>query len=209
MINLKKKNLILFDVDGVLFDSKKNMFYAWNKTKIKHNLNINFKHYFSKIGIPFKDILISLGIKKNLKAIERTYSNESSKKIHLVKSFPYAQNVLKGLLKSGKKIGIVTSKHKNRTKKLIKMLNLKFTTIQCPTSRLKGKPNPDQLLKALREAKISSSSAIYVGDMDSDYKASKNAKIDFVFAEYGYGFKKKHYKNVIKNLRELKNDKIF
>ena len=40
--------------------------------------------------------------------------------------------------------------------------------------------------------------------MTVDYLAAKNAKIDFIFANYGYGKKKSFYKNQIKNLKDIK-----
>ena len=40
-----KKNLkfkfFIFDLDGVLFDSKKNMKKSWNSVKKKHKINIH------------------------------------------------------------------------------------------------------------------------------------------------------------------------
>ena len=52
-----KKNLkfkfFIFDLDGVLFDSKKNMKKSWNSVKKKHKINCSFESYFNKIGLPF------------------------------------------------------------------------------------------------------------------------------------------------------------
>ena len=36
----KKYSFLIFDLDGVIFDSKKNMVYAWKKTCKKYNLKI-------------------------------------------------------------------------------------------------------------------------------------------------------------------------
>ena len=59
-----KKELILFDLDGVLIDSKKNMQFAWEAVQDEFKLNIPFESYFKFIGMPFQDILKSLKIKK-------------------------------------------------------------------------------------------------------------------------------------------------
>ena len=75
-----KKKILIFDLDGVLIDSKKNMFLSWLKVQEKHNLNnINFKQYFKNIGRPFFDILKIIGVKNNFQQISNTYSNESFK----------------------------------------------------------------------------------------------------------------------------------
>ena len=51
-------NTILFDLDGVLFDTKKNMEKSWNDVNKNFNLKIKFEDYFSKIGVPFQKILM-------------------------------------------------------------------------------------------------------------------------------------------------------
>ena len=68
MKNFKyRKKLVLFDLDGVLVDSKKNMQHSWDLTSKQFDLNVPFSRYFSFVGKPFKDILKSLRIKKNHK----------------------------------------------------------------------------------------------------------------------------------------------
>ena len=37
------KKLVLFDLDGVLVDSKYNMMLSWNAVREKHNIEIKFK----------------------------------------------------------------------------------------------------------------------------------------------------------------------
>ena len=44
---MKKYSLIIFDLDGVVIDSKKNMSYAWGKVKKKHQIKMGFKNTFS------------------------------------------------------------------------------------------------------------------------------------------------------------------
>lgn len=85
-----KKSFLLLDLDGVIFDSKKNMESAWNKTSKKFELNIPFSLYFKNIGMPFLKILKSLGVKPN-KKIYQFFKNSSLNEMHLIK--PY-NNVL-------------------------------------------------------------------------------------------------------------------
>ena len=76
---MEKKKLFLFDLDGVLINSKSNMKFSWEAVNEKHQLNIGFKKYFSYIGRDFKDILKNLGIKKNFKEIEKTFKTNSKR----------------------------------------------------------------------------------------------------------------------------------
>ena len=57
-----KKKLIVFDLDGVLIDSKSNMNAAWIAVMEKHNIQVTFEEYFQLIGRPFVDILSALSI---------------------------------------------------------------------------------------------------------------------------------------------------
>ena len=52
------------------------------------------------------------------------------------------------------KVGIVTSKDLHRTKKIIKIYNLKFDIISCLKKNLKPKPFPDQILYAINKIKF-------------------------------------------------------
>ena len=54
MENLK---LIIFDLDGVLINSLKNMEYALKNTNKKLGLNLKFSRYKKYIGLPFFEIL--------------------------------------------------------------------------------------------------------------------------------------------------------
>ena len=57
------------------------MVSSWKNTSKKFKLNIGFYKYEKYIGLPFKKILINLGIKKKLhSAIEKNYSYQSLRK---------------------------------------------------------------------------------------------------------------------------------
>tara|TARA_B100000780_G_C20960649_1_gene383441 strand:+ start:12 stop:635 length:624 start_codon:yes stop_codon:yes gene_type:complete len=200
---ITKKKIILFDLDGVLIDSKKNMLKAWKKVQKKHGIEIKFKKYFENIGLPFQDILKKIKIKKNIKEIEKTYKEESFKNLKKIKIFPGVIVFLRYLIKNKIKIGIVTSKDKERTLIIIKKLKVNFNIVVCPSKNLRGKPYPDQINKALKKFSENKKYACYVGDTKVDSIAAKRAGIDFIFASYGYGTGK--YKVKINRLSYLKN----
>ena len=94
MKKLTKKKLIIFDLDGVLIDSKKNMKTAWNSTNKKYKLNVKFSDYFKHIGKPFSSILKSLDIFSKIKLIEREYSKVSIKNFNKIKLFKNVKKFL-------------------------------------------------------------------------------------------------------------------
>ena len=183
--------IILFDLDGVLFNTKKNMERSWNDVKKEFGININFKFYFKQIGIPFNQILKKLNIEKNKKKIELFYKKKSIIYNNLVKIYPTVKTTLKYLKQKNYKIGVVTSKDKFRTAKLIKQYKLKFSVVICPSKKLKGKPFPDPINKALNLVNVNHHNAFYVGDTKYDFLAAKRSFVKFILASYGYGKLKK------------------
>jgi len=198
-----KKKLIIFDIDGVLFDSVKNMEKTWRKVNLKYDLNIPFNKYKSFIGYPFKEILIKLGINKKLQSIEKDYKIISNKFLNIIKPYKNVIETINLIKKSGILIGICTSKDTKRTYLLLKKNKLIFDFVECSKKNISGKPNPNQINKIIKLSGIQKSKSIYVGDMDVDRITANNAGIDFIFAEWGYG-KKKNYKYKMKSIKDIK-----
>ena len=105
----KKFDFIIFDLDGVLFDTKQNMLMAWNKTRKKYYIKKTFKFYFKELGLPFDKILENLGIQARPQ-IFKTYKEESIKHIDLIEPYRYVVKILKFLKLNNIKFSIVTSK---------------------------------------------------------------------------------------------------
>ena len=169
-----KKKVLIFDVDGVLIDSKKNMELSWKKVQKKHSLNhVEFESYFKNIGRPFFKILNILGINKDLKKIKETYQQESTKQIKEIK---FIKNIMNN-----------------------------FTYIECNNDMTRGKPFPDQINLIISKLKVDKAECVYIGDTLVDYHSAKNAKIDFIFAKWGYGinYNYKYKSENIKNLNKL------
>lgn len=184
---IKKKKLLIFDLDGVLLNSKLNMRYAWKYTSKRNKLKNTFDEYFKHVGLPFLKILEEMGVKKNFRKIKNDYDRGSIRNINSITSFPNVLKTISNLKEQNKKLAIFTSKDEKRTKIFLKKFNLRFDHIECGKKTIKGKPFPDQINKILNKLKCSKKQTVYVGDMYHDYLSAKNAKIDFIFAKYGYG----------------------
>lgn len=202
MLNSNRFKFVIFDLDGVLFQSKNNMRKSWQDVRDKHNIKVSFKKYFERIGLPFSRILILLGLKPDIK-IFKTFQNSSIKNINLIKPYPGVVNQIKILEQKGIKFSILTSKDAKRSKYLLKKYNILAETIHCPEKKLKGKPYPDQILDCLKKNNLKKKDVCYVGDTYIDYLTAKRANIGFIFAKYGYGYEKKIYLNKILNIKGL------
>jgi len=205
--SFKNKKLILFDLDGVLIKSLSNMKTAWGKTNKKFLLGVNFESYKTQIGKPFKIILKALKINEKYHSlIEKEFKKQSLKNLNRVKFYPNVVEVLE-YLKKKYKIGILTSKDKFRTRKILGRLGIKFNYIQCPTKNLKGKPHPDLLLRTIKILKKEKNDCVYIGDTKYDFLTCKAAGVDFILAKYGYKIGINKHKFSINKFKDLK--KIF
>jgi len=197
-----KKKLIIFDVDGVLFDSKKNMSNSWKKVKKKFKLKKSFNSYFSYVGLPFSKILFNLRIKDNLREIERLYKNESLKLLNQITLYPNVKETITNLRKNYK-LAIVTSKDITRTKILLKKNKIPIQVVISPNKTLRGKPHADPILKAIKKSKVKKNDSIYIGDTMIDYKCAINSGIRYIHAKYGYSQVRISSKYVISKFNSL------
>ncbi|WP_158403315.1 HAD family hydrolase [Candidatus Thioglobus autotrophicus] len=193
----------MFDLDGVLLNSKRNMELSWGAVCERHDVNVEFEDYFSNIGRPFKDILDILNINVDQTDIEKTFNDVSTQLIDQVEFYEGVESVLGQLANNNIKIGIVTSKNTIKTQKILDLLGFAFDIVQTPNDALKGKPAPDHILYAMSELNMNASDTLYIGDMDVDYEAAKRAHVNYVHALWGYGTC--NDKNVIKleNITQL------
>jgi len=181
---MEKKKLIIFDLDGVLINSLKNMEYALDNTNKKLGLNLKFNEYKKYIGLPFFEILKKMGVKKNYSEIKKYYKYFSQKKINKIRIYKSTIIELKKLQKRYE-LAIFTSKDKSRTLKIIKRMNF-FSIVLSSEELQKGKPDPEGINKILKITKCSKKNVVYIGDSLYDYIAAKKAKIKYLHATWGY-----------------------
>ena len=195
----------MFDLDGVILNSEKNMRLTWSQTKVKFKLNQDFTKYKKYIGLPFDEILKKININSNIDEIREYYFKISKINNYKLSLFSKVKDTIRDLEKKKIKYSIVTSKDKIRTNVIINKFKLKPISIHCPKKKLRGKPFPDQLNECLIKNKINKKkvNVFYVGDTYYDYKAAKSCKIKFIFATYGFGKSLSVYKNKINTIHQL------
>ena len=197
------KKLLLFDLDGVLLDSRLNMSKAWEAVQSQLNIQVSFERYFAQIGRPFGDIMKSLGLRDHAHEAERVFRVASMKNLHLLEFFPGVESSLVEAHTSGFQLGVVTSKDKMRTDAILALLPVEFVTVRTPEPGYRGKPAPDHLLAACAEANRDPCETLYVGDMFFDYSAAFRAGIDYVHVRWGYGDRPADCSRTVNSMREL------
>tara|TARA_R110002020_G_scaffold226386_1_gene436807 strand:+ start:27 stop:659 length:633 start_codon:yes stop_codon:yes gene_type:complete len=189
----RRKSLVLFDLDGVIVDSRSNMEAAWAAVRRETGVTVTFEAYFAEIGRPFQDIMARLGLSHDGRRIETTFRRASA--LHLAETplFEGVEPMLAAAAASGVKLGVVTSKDSARTQLVLDRLDVGFAIVMTPEERMRGKPAPDHLLYAMAICNIDPVETIFVGDMESDAEAARRAGVDYAHAEWGYGEQPAHY----------------
>jgi phosphoglycolate phosphatase len=184
---MRPYDLALFDLDGVLIDSRANMAAAWRAVQSQCAVQVPFERYFAQIGLPFADILGRLGLSEALTEAEAIYARASIEHFDLVERYPGIVEALAALRLGGLALGIVTSKDARRTALAIERIAVDFAVVQSPAPGLRGKPAPDQLLAAAVDLNVAPQRAIYIGDMPVDALTARHARMAYAHADWGYG----------------------
>lgn len=191
--------LVVFDLDGVLLNSKQNMKISWNVVNKKYNFRINFSSYFKHIGIPFFQILKKLKIEQKTKSfykkVKFNYDNISKKDSSSLNLYKGSKIFLKKLRNKNIKTCILTSKDIIRSRIFLKKFEIKVNKLITPEKIKFPKPHPYALNQLKKKYHIKRNNILFIGDTIHDHKCAQNAKVNYAHVNWGYG---KNYKPKIK-----------
>ena len=209
-MNLKKFELIIFDLDGTLVDSAKDIMIANNKTLEKFGYKpISFKNAKQIIGQGIRvNIIKSLkmqNVKINKKKENEMYDFFFSfyKKNLYVESKIYCglYSFLKKLKKQGYKLAVCSNKLEVLTKIVLKKTKLLkyFDFVAGGDTFAHRKPHPSVLNNVIKNFKINKNNVLFIGDSEHDYYSALNSNIKFCLKTKGFtnkpiSFFKKTYK---------------
>ncbi len=159
------KRVLLFDMDGVLVDSKEAWFHAFHEAG-----NISREDFERRFwGRDLKKNLQELNVEAS--PFCRTVYRKHLDKITL---FPDTRDAL-GQLRWRK--AVITNTVRECTDLILKRfgLDVYFEVIITSDQVEKGKPDPSIVIKACNELGVSPREAVLVGDSENDMKAGKAA----------------------------------
>jgi phosphoglycolate phosphatase len=192
-MSIKEDNLI-FDLDGTLFDSAPEILDCLKKVFIANNLKINnVEMNESIIGPPLEEIFKKLILRKDqwiIGKIKRDF-------IKLYDSdYCYRTKLYKGVrrtletLKIKKNLILITNKRFLPTEKMLKnsKIDKLFDFYLSVDPKDEQKKTKSILIgKTINDLNINPKDTVYIGDTESDLRASQDHNIKFIYAGWGYG----------------------
>ena len=190
-----KKKLLVFDLDGTLMNTLKDLNVATNFALKKYNYEPRTLEQTRKDIGNGVAMLIARSIPdgmNNPNYPECLANFKTYYKAHYFENtFPYekVKETLTILKSKGYLLAVVSNKFDEGAKKLVNyyLPNI-FDRIQgsLPELGLGYKPSPDLVNKVLSELNINNKDALYIGDTEVDYQTAVNSNLDVVMVSYGY-----------------------
>lgn len=209
---INAKELFLFDFDGTLVNTSKDVMDAVNYMRKQYKLpDIDIEMTISLIGKGQRytvEQAIMDGEEINYEEANQHYDNYFTKNLGKRAVFyPHVVETLLELEKKGKTLGIVSNKYSYYIEKILKELNcpVNFDFIYGPDILKVTKPDPEYILKACSSKKIEKSKTVLIGDSVHDIDTGKNAEVTTVYVTYGFSKDKEKLKNTADYNVELFN----
>lgn len=168
---------LVFDLDGVLVDSRPVMRVAFTESFYRHcdpSLSPPLEEFFRQMGRPLPDILRELGLPA---AMSGTFREISRKSLRAVVVCDGIGELLHEIRNLGLPMAVMTGKDRERTVELLKFVGLLdyFGWIVCGDDPFPGKPAPDGLNWIVEKLGAQPQEVALIGDSTLDIECAVSA----------------------------------
>lgn len=188
---MKNVEAVIFDMDGVIFDTESVYLDIWTKVFNKYKYKLERDVYISVMGTGRKNVMkvFTNRYGEDLPILDM-YKEKDEMLLQVIESGQVpmkkgANEILKSLKDSGFKIALATSAKRERLKKQLKMSEIEwiFDTIVCGDDVINGKPNPEIFLKAAKNISVNPENCVVIEDSVAGIKAAHSAEMIAIHVE--------------------------
>ncbi len=187
-------NLLIFDLDGTLIDSKLDLAHAVNAARAHMGLgDLPHPLVFSYVGNGAPTLIRralgpEAGEAQVQEALEFFLEYYRDHMLDYTTLYPGVADTLDVLLQSGKRMAVLTNKPVRISKAIISGLGLErhFFQIYGGNSFEQKKPHPIGIETLLSEAGMGAGHALMIGDSAVDIQTARNAGIKSCGVTYGF-----------------------
>ena len=204
-------SLIIFDMDGLMFDTERLAIPAWRKAGEKYGYNIEPAHIIETIGIYFKDAqrVLEKYFGKDFPFVEVRELREKYAFEYMEESGIPVKEGLYGLIDylDEKKIlkAVATSSERKKVEKYLAMANIenRFDFIVCGDEVINGKPEPEIFIKVAQKTGFRNDDCIVLEDSENGIIAASRAGMKPVFIQDIKGLSKGAEELIFKEFNSL------
>ncbi|WP_110929808.1 pyrophosphatase PpaX [Paenibacillus bouchesdurhonensis] len=173
-----KIDTVLFDLDGTIVDTNELIIASFQHVLDKHKQPRTREQIIPYMGMTLEQQFQAFSGWQDVAELVTDYRSYNT--IHhdtMVKGFPHVDEVISALKDKGIKLGIVTTKIRPSTMRVLELFGLlkymdAIVTVQDVTH---PKPHPEPVLKAIEQLNADPKRTIMVGDSPADIKSAQAA----------------------------------